>query len=132
MKKYIAVGLCLLMMFATGCGKEKTLETGRYVSESDFSEEIPVITIDENNVFSLTYFSNFTLEPVEGTYTIEDNTLTLTGLDSSTYIFDIDDDNNIIYRAITPTELKMLTSDHSKIGNNVPDQTKFVLEKENE
>lgn len=127
MKKYIAVGLCLIAAFMTGCG-EKGVKIGTYVCDDQNSDEAPKLYILDDTSFSISYVNDPDEAEYVGIYEIQDDKLLLYDIEdfnpiegtkeNPTLEFSIEK-NKLIYEEITEHSL-----------NNVYSGNEFVLSKE--
>lgn len=132
MKKFLCLFLCLFTAILSGCGKDYTIEEGKYQNTDVNSESMPTIEFIDNRNFAITYYANFTLEPITGNYVVEDNRVDFYTLGASepVYQFDITEDNVLSYAGITTEQLKMLNSDDHTPTIDIPSGTEFVLVEE--
>jgi lipoprotein len=130
MKKLLAAALCLIAL--VGCGKPDLnvdLKLGSYYFNNEVENSyMPSIVLKDNNRFDIIYKGYYDGN-LTGTYTIEENNLLLTtdvnaGRESTTYTFEIKDDN-LVYRFISAPLYKR-ADNGTGYGGEISDCTEFT------
>jgi hypothetical protein len=131
MKKIgISFIMALIFLLLTGCNSNhdtQTVKNGTYIMAQGSTETIfiPNVTISDDKI-------SFSFDPLSsylprGSYSIEDDILTMTTDDNMySYVFQIDGDN-LIFKKDESSLVRLIDS---RLGVSVTDQSKFHLEDE--
>lgn len=127
-KTWISLIMVLIILLLTGCNSNNdthTVENGTYILVQEAAETafVPYVTISDDTI-------SFSFDPLSsywplGSYSIEDDKLTMTTDDNmNTYVFQIDGDN-LIFQKDESSSVRLIDS---RIGAKVIDQSEFHLE----
>jgi len=119
--------MVMIFLLLSGCNSKNdtdSVKNGNYVMEQEETEEVPLphVTITENKIlFSYDLLSSYL--PL-GTYSIDDDILTMTTDDNKyIYVFQIDGDN-LIFQENESSSVNMIDG---RFGAKVTDNSKFHL-----
>ena len=126
-KAFISMIMVIIYLMLSGCSstdRTDTVKDGNYIAKNMKVEILPGVTIKNGKLSFYDLINSNMTFGASGTYTIENDILTMTTDDNkNNYVFQIDGDN-LVFQKNESSSAKLI---NDRYGESIPDKTIFYL-----